>query len=450
MYRHEHLSLRSPSARAVGPAAIVAFVLAYGALWGVAQPAGQPTRSYVGQLLGAEAVLLLSLSLVLVSAMAWVEDWFDGIDRAAIWHRRLAATGLVLLVPHALFSTSPHSSRFGPLLATVGLLGLTALAVWSILPRWRSVVPRPLRGLIAATGSGSVFRNVHRVFGGYERWRALHRTTGIFVAIGFAHGVLDGTPFHASPLLRWSYVAIGGIGLVFYLYRELLADFVLPLHDYEVEAVKPIGDDIVEISLRPLGRSMSFVAGQFAMVYLETKDGWHRHPFTIASAPLEPLVRVTVKELGDYTSRLRETVEPGTPAVIGGAHGRFSYHKGTRRQIWIAGGVGVAPFLSWLRSLSGDLPYRIDFFYSSAGEAPFADEVSRVAAEHDSLEVHLVNTVLEGRLTAERVIATVGGPADDVSVFICGPKGMLRVLLPRLRRAGIPARRIHREYFDWR
>ena len=107
------------------------------------------------------------------------------------------------------------------------------------------------------------------------------------------------------------------------------------------------------MALRPIGRSVEFVPGQFAMVYLEAKDGWHRHPFTISSAPHEDVLRVTVKALGDYTSRLQELIEPGMPAVIGGPHGRFSHAKGTDRQVWIAGGVGVAPFLSWLRALDG-------------------------------------------------------------------------------------------------
>ena len=49
------------------------------------------------------------------------------------------------------------------------------------------------------------------------------------------------------------------------------------------------------------------------------------------------------------------------PAVIGGPHGRFSHWKGTDQQVWIAGGVGVAPFLSWLRALDGRLPHRFDF-----------------------------------------------------------------------------------------
>ena len=115
------------------------------------------------------------------------------------------------------------------------------------------------------------------------------------------------------------------------------------------------------------------------MIYLEAKDGWHRHPFTISSAPHEDVVRVTVKALGDYTSRLQELIEPGMPAVIGGPHGRFSHWRGTERQVWIAGGVGVAPFLSWLRALDGQLPHRVDFFYSADGEAPFAEEIREIA-----------------------------------------------------------------------
>ena len=98
-----------------------------------------------------------------------------------------------------------------------------ALALWAILPRWQSVAPAPLRSLVLASRDAPVIRDVRRLFGGYERWRSLHRTTGLFVAAGFAHGVLDGTPFAAAPVLRWSYVGVGAIGLGFYVYRELLA-----------------------------------------------------------------------------------------------------------------------------------------------------------------------------------------------------------------------------------
>ncbi len=203
-------------------------------------------------------------------------------------------------------------------------------------------------------------------------------------------------------------------------------------------------------TLRPLGRKIDFVPGQFAMVYVEAKDGWHRHPFTIASAPHEDLLRVTVKALCDYTSPLPDLVEAGMPAVVGGPHGRFSYSKGTERQIWIAGGVGVAPFLSWLRALDGALPYRVEFFYSAEGDPPFANEIRAIADRHESLRVHLFDTSRHGRLTPGRVLEETGSNPRDLSVFMCGPQPMLRSFQTQLVLAGVSARKIHREYFDWR
>jgi predicted ferric reductase len=437
-------------AREVGPATIGALVCLLAAVWIVARPASVPARTYAGQFLGAESILLLSIGLVLISTLPWVEEWFDGIDRAAIWHRRVAIAGLVLLAPHVLLSSSPDRTTLGGPLGAIGAIGLTVLAVWAILPRWRSVVPSAIRGAVLALRDAPVLHDLLRLFGGYDRWRLLHRTAGLFVAAGFLHGVLDGTPFRHSPVLRWSYVAIGAVGVAFYVYRELLARFFVSLHDYEVEAVREVDDGLVEVALRPLGRRVEFTPGQFAMVYLEAKDGWHRHPFTIASAPHEDVIRVSVKALGDYTSRLQELIEPGMPAVVGGPHGRFSHRKGTHKQLWIAGGVGVAPFLSWLRALDGDLPYEVDFFYTADGEPPFADEIRAVASDHASLRVHLIDTSAEGRLTTAHALETVGGDPLELSVFMCGPQGMLRTFQAELRRAGVRPRNVHREYFDWR
>lgn len=108
----------------------------------------------------------------------------------------------------------------------------------------------------------------------------MHRTTGLFVTAGFLHGVLDATMFGDAPVLRWTYIAIGAIGVGFYVYRELFARFSRSLHDYQVEGVREVGHGLVEIAMRPLGRPVDFIPGQFAMVHLEAKDGWHRHPFT--------------------------------------------------------------------------------------------------------------------------------------------------------------------------
>ncbi len=191
--------------------------------------------------------------------------------------------------------------------------------------------------------------------------------------------------------------------------------------------------------------------GQFAMLYLEGKNGWRRHPFTISGAAHDRSLRFTIKGLGDDTRDITQTVRVGMPAVVGGPHGRFQHGRGTRDQVWIAGGVGVTPFLSWLRSLSHDpVRARIHFFYTQAGPAPDAEQITAIARAHPNLTVHLVDSAVEGHLSAARVLRTVGVDPRLLSVFLCGPTRMVDVLTRDLRHAGVAARNLHREHFDWR
>jgi predicted ferric reductase len=446
-------------ARYVGPAAILLLVIAYAALWWFARPA--PTAvplgdddggsgGYFGQFLGAEAILLLSISLVLISTLQFVDRWFDGIDRAAVWHRRTAIAGCLLLIPHMLLSDGEIESAWSGPLAFIGVAGLFGLAVWAILPRWRFFVPGRVRPPIERVLTTSPVLLAQRVLGGYDRWRLLHRTVGLFVAAGFIHGLLVGTMFGGSPLLRWSYVAVGGIGIAFYLYRELLARRLQGLKDYQVESVVPLGGGLTEVTLKPLGPRIVFAPGQFALIYIETKEGWKRHPFSIASGSSEENLRVTIKALGDYTSRVPELVEPGMPAVVDGPYGRFDRRRGTRRQLWIGAGVGVAPFMSWVRSLDPEGEREVDFFHIYQGPSPFAEEIHAAAIEHPDFHPHVIDSTRDAKLTPAAALAVLDVPLDEVTVFMCGPGPMLRDFERAFRKAGIRHQRIHREHFDWR
>src|SRR5260370_29602339 len=108
-----------PPARRLGPAVIAGLAAAWAVLWFAVEPPGQPATAYLGQFFGAESVLLLSIALVLISTLPWVEGVFDGIDRAAIWHRRVALTRVGLLGPHTLLSVNADPSHRRPLLSAV-------------------------------------------------------------------------------------------------------------------------------------------------------------------------------------------------------------------------------------------------------------------------------------------------------------------------------------------
>jgi predicted ferric reductase len=419
-------------------------------VWFWARPSSVNPQTFVGELLGAEAVLLLSIALILISTLPFVERWFDGIDRAAIWHRRVVIAAMILLLVHAEITAQSETGSLGLVLHVLALLGLGMLVVWAILPRLQAMMPKSTRGFIAKLYDTQFAQRVAKVFGGYDKWRSFHRFTGLFVAVGFIHGLMDGKAF-GSPLLRYVYIVIGGVGLAFYAYRELLARRLAKTYDFQVDSVKDAGGGITEISLKPLDHNFTFTPGQFVLLNLEARDGWHRHPFTVSSAPYESLLRVAVKGLGDFTANIPKLVSKGMPAVISQPHGHFSHRRGTDHQLWIAAGAGIAPFLSWLRAAdSYGLPEQVSLFYTAAGELPFREEILQIAQQHKGITVYFHDSNKLGRLTVERIFEQIDVVPKDLSVFMCGPVQLKKSFQAELQSRGVKPRNIHHEYFDWR
>ncbi len=322
-----------------GVAVLSVVVVASAVLWAVDRPGGQPGGRYFGEWLGAEAVLLFSCALVLATLLPVIERAFGGLDRVAQWHRHTAVAAVILMILHTPFvsSTIANPSGLGLGLAYVSFAGLLFLAIWSLAPSLRAAKwSRLVRHLASLS---------------HERWLTGHRLTGLFVAAAVAHGAIIDPVLKASTTLRVTYLVVGGIGIVAYIYRELFARFVVPIYDYTVADVKRPNDTTIDVFLKPVGRSLSFEPGQFLFLAFGGVDGWQRHPFSVASAPTEELLEVSIRAAGDYTRELRDELQPGTPAKAAGPFGGFDYRPGGQHQIWIAGGVGITPFMSWIRAL---------------------------------------------------------------------------------------------------
>ena len=208
---------------------------------------------------------------------------------------------------------------------------------------------------------------------------------------------------------------------------------------------------LVEVALRPLGRRRGFRARP-------VRDGLPRGQGRLAPASVHdrraPRTRSRPRH-GQGARRLH--LAPAGTDRAGHAGGdrraarRFSHWRGTDRQVWIAGGRRRRA-VPQLAARARRCTCRIASTSSTppTGEAPFADEIRAIADRHESLRAHLIDTSIE---VASRPSASSPSPtatASGLSVFMCGPRAMLRTFQTQLRRAGVPARRIHREHFDWR
>jgi predicted ferric reductase len=193
-------------------------------------------------------------------------------------------------------------------------------------------------------------------------------------------------------------------------------------------------------------------AGQFLYVQFDSdKTLREPHPFTISSAPHEPDLRLSIKSSGDWTQHLHENLQSGARALVDGPYGEFNYRTGSAKQLWIAAGIGITPFLSWIRDFERlPLDREVDFFYTTnvPEEALFLDEIEK-ASRQPGFRAHVSHSARDGRLSVSKVIAASGDAAGK-DIYMCGPIGMVEAFRNAFQEKGVPRGRIQYEEFNFR
>jgi predicted ferric reductase len=198
---------------------------------------------------------------------------------------------------------------------------------------------------------------------------------------------------------------------------------------------------------------MRWKPGQFAFVSAPEAGLKEPHPFTIASAPsADGRLRLDIKSLGRWTRRLPGRLSIGQRVSIEGPYGRFVFRKRVRRQIWLAGGIGITPFLAWAHALSPAGRQEIVLIWSvTQRDEAFAEaQLAEIAARQAGLIVHILVSAEAGRLSARQLRDLTPFRISDAELFFCGPAGMLEAMLSGLRALGQSPRRVHREAFELR
>ncbi|RJP51086.1 MAG: hypothetical protein C4557_08650 [Anaerolineaceae bacterium] len=390
-------------------------------------------RAYAGEVLGSVVIVLMSFSLFLSTRPRWAEPYFGGLDKMYQTHRRASTSAFLLLfVKLLVVPITTVNLRLGNYLAMISFLGIIAIVLPTLAPR----IP------ILNKLSGRT----------YESWKKLHRFIGIFFILGYLHA-LTVDALSAFIAINWVQVFFI-IGTVSYLYTEVFGGFFRKYATYIVETVKHPSNSTTEVTLRAKGQPIRHAhAGQFLFVrFLSDKALNESHPFTISSAPHEDVLRLTVKASGDYTRHLFHNLKAGMEAVVEGTYGLFNYKTGGEKQIWIAGGIGITPFLSFLRDLKTDLRHEVHFYYTvrHPEEAVFADEIEAISRNHARLKSHIRFSSVHGSLNVDDIIENTGGYIRDHHIYMCGPFPMVRAFEQKFLDAGVPPKNIHYEEFNFR
>jgi predicted ferric reductase len=245
---------------------------------------------------------------------------------------------------------------------------------------------------------------------------------------------------------------MAALGILGAGWKLLLYRWLSPHADYRVVAVTP-GQAAVRIELLPTGRAINFKPGQFGFLSLKSEGLREAHPFTLAGAPgPEGRVAFMIRALGDHTRRLVAQAEPGMHAAVYAPFGKFERRAHSAREIWIAGGVGISPFLAWLDDSQAASLDRVSLFYfHTAGRSfPAPAEIAEIARARGvdlvCVDAGANSPAFAGALAA--IVRQAG--ADHVDVDFCGPFGLLQATRSQLQACGVPASRIRHELFEFR
>ena len=380
------------------------------------------------QYIGSVSLVAMGISQFLALRLRWQQMIFGPLDQIYQLHKWLGIIAIVTILMHDTIDAEMDGLGAETLLVEVAetlgelsLYGLLILVVLSI----ATYVP-------------------------YHIWYWTHRFMGAFFAASALHYFFILKPFtNVDPLGLY----VGGfcvLGIICYAITLVPFSAIGGRQRYRVASVDRTGD-AVSVSLEPEQKGIRHRAGQFAFVHFSGKGKDEVHPFTISKAPeADRSLRFTFKPLGDDTRRLAAELEAGHVAQVSPAYGHFE-RRGKKPEVWIAGGIGVTPFVAFAQNLKEGDP-QIDFFYcvSDGANAAHLQDFVNVAERFPNFRLHLIESKKTGRLTVDEVEARVEAPMSDVTVYYCGPDGLRESLRAGLIANGLSHRKFKFEEFEIR
>lgn len=389
----------------------------------------------LGGVAGLVGMAMFSLVLILSSRLKFFEKFFRGINESYTAHHFFGGLTFCLLLFHPLLLAGSYA-----------LFSLKAAALF-LLPG-QSLAQN--FGIVALSIMIITLVITFYIKLKYQIWKFTHKFLGVAFIFAFLHTFLIGGDIAVNPALKIYLFALGATAIAAYFYRTLFADYLIKTFDYVVKNIKEHEDKIWEITFRPQNREMQFAPGQFAFIKIVNKNLTNEiHPFSFSSASGNPM-KIAVKELGDYTNKIGG-LKTGDAAVFEGPFGAFSFMSyQNKEQVWIAGGVGVAPFLSMARYLADRISeYKIILYYSVKNENCFAfkQELEDIAKNNKNFNVVFWNFAKQGFLTAD-LIEEKTGNLQEKELLICGPVPMMAALKTQFLRKGVNKDLIHIEEFQ--
>jgi len=391
------------------------------------------TMTSIGQILGLIGTSLFSINLILAGRFKFIDRYFKGLDKVYHNHNNIGIIAFSLILFHPLFlvvkyliiSTQSAAMFFVPFINMPITWGIIALILMIII-------------------LGITFYIKLK----YNVWKLSHKFMTVVFAFAILHTLFIYSDISRSNLLRYYILIFAFVGLIVSVRKAFFDKFLVKKFKYKIKNINYLTKDISEVEMETQAEKIIFKPGQFAFFqFIGESVSSESHPFSIASSNTDNNLKIIVKNLGDFTGGFK-SLNVNDNVLVDGPYGYFSCKNfKNKNQIWIAGGIGVTPFLSMARSL--DKEYKIDLYYSvkENEEAVCLNELQDFSKLNPNFKFNLWISSKMGYINS-RVVSSLSKGLENKEILLCGPGTFMESLKDQFVSLGVDIKKIHYENFS--
>lgn len=220
------------------------------------------------------------------------------------------------------------------------------------------------------------------------------------------------------------------------------------MFEVQVSQIEPLTEQVKRFTLvatdgKPLP---AFTGGSHVIVQMSDGDNEYSNAYSLLSSPHDTScyqIAVRLEEHSRGGSRfLHQQVKVGDRLTISTPNNLFALIPSARKHLFIAGGIGITPFLSHLAELQySDVDWQLHYCSRNPESCAFRDEL----VQHPQAEkVHFHHSSTGTRLELARLLADI---EPSTHVYTCGPEALNEAVRSEAARLDIAADTMHFEQF---
>jgi predicted ferric reductase len=406
-----------------------------------------PTRDFWTEFAvatGYAGLAMMGLQFALTARSRYVtEVW--GEDVIYHFHRQISLIAFALVILHPIILIGVQPGRLSMLnvfdttwRVRFGNLSIYSLIALIVMALWRTKLK--IR---------------------YEAWHLFHIVLAVTaVAAGSLHMIGFGR-YLIDPWKQALWIGLMIFWIALLLYVRIVKPLFMLRRPYRVEDVRSERGDTSTLAMQPDGHpGFHFRPGQFGWLTLwgsPFKITAHPFSFSSSAAITDGRIEMSIKNLGDFTSAISR-VPVGQRVFIDGPYGAFTIGDPADLHVLIAGGIGITPMMSMIRTLAarGDSRPVILLYGSKDWESIiFREDLEALKARLDLTIIHVLeNPSAEWRgergfISADMLKRHLKPPYADHEYFICGPDVMMDAIEKGLGELGVPLSKYHSERYTF-